>query len=132
MNNKTLLSIIITNIITTSIHYTDNAICISQYPEPEWFTVSGVYLTWVVLTLIGLAGYWLYTQEKLWLAYFCLIIYSITGLSSPTHYFYGVMSDFSLKMHLFIWLDAIAGAILLFFVLRSAISDRLRTINNQQ
>jgi hypothetical protein len=71
------------------------------------------------LTLIGLAGYWLYAREKLWLAYFCLIIYSATGLSSPTHYLYGAMSEFSLKMHALIWLDAIAGAMVLFFVLRS-------------
>jgi hypothetical protein len=118
-SNKTLLLIVITSIIITSIHYTDNAICISQYPEPEWITVSGVYLTWGVLTLIGLAGYWLYTQEKLWLAYICLGVYSITGLSSPTHYLYGAMSDFSFKMHALIWLDAIVGAMVLFFVLRS-------------
>jgi hypothetical protein len=124
-SNKTLLSIVVTNIIITSIHYTDNAIFISKYPEPEWFTVLGVYLTWVILTVIGLAGYWLYKQEKIWLAYFCLIIYSTTGLFSPAHYLYGAMSEFSLKMHILIWLDAIAGATVFFFVLRSISSKFL-------
>ncbi len=121
MNNrsKTLLVILITNIIITSLHYIDNAIFISKYPEPDWITVSGVYITWAILTLVGFAGYWFYRQNKLWLAYFCLGIYSITGLSSPTHYFYGAMSEFSVKMHALICLDAIAGALILLFVLRS-------------
>jgi hypothetical protein len=119
--SKELLIILITSIIVTILHYTDNAIFISNYPEPDWFTVSGVYITWGILTIVGLAGYWLYRQEKLWLAYLCLGVYSITGLSSPTHYFYGAMSEFSVKMHILIWLDAIAGALILGFVLRSGL-----------
>ncbi|MGL5803922.1 MAG: hypothetical protein ACRC2R_05460 [Xenococcaceae cyanobacterium] len=121
MNNrsKTLLVILIINILITSFHYIDNAISLSKYPEPDWITGSGVYMTWAILTIVGLVGYWLYRQNKLWLAYFCLGIYSITGLSSPTHYFYGAMSDFSVKMHALIWLDAIAGALIVLFVLRS-------------
>lgn len=36
-----LLSILILSIAITSLHYTDNAIYVHEYPEPEWFTTSG-------------------------------------------------------------------------------------------
>jgi len=76
-----------------------------------------VYIAWIILTLIGIAGYWLYTKEMLWTAYLCLGIYSLTGLSSPGHYFYGAMTEFSLKMHVLIWLDALAGGLVLGFII---------------
>ena len=73
------------------------------------------------MTIIGIIGYWLYTQEKLWISYFCLIIYSVMGLSSPVHYFYGAMSNFSIKMHALIWLDLFTGASVLGFVIWSGL-----------
>jgi hypothetical protein len=118
---KNLLIVLIFSIVVTSFHYTDNAIFIDKYPEPEWFTMSGVYVTWIVLTLLGIAGYWLYQQEKFWAAYLCLGVYSFTGLSSPAHYFYGPMSEFSFKMHTLIGFDVLAGTLVLGFVLWSGL-----------
>lgn len=120
-NQALLLLFLIVSIVSTNLHYTDNATFITNYPEPDWITVSGIYITWIALTIIGIIGYWLYTQAKLWLSYLCLSIYSITGLSSPAHYFYGAMSNFSAKMHAFIWLDFLTGASILGFVLFSGI-----------
>ena len=114
-----LLLFLIASIISTNLHYTDNATFIENYPQPDWITVSGIYLTWMLMTLIGIVGYWLYTQEKLWISYLCLGIYSLTGLSSFTHYFYGAISNFSLKMHALIWLDVITGISILGFVIWS-------------
>lgn len=125
-----LLTIVIFSIIITSIHYTDNAIFINRYPEPEWITASGVYLSWGVMSLLGIAGYWLYSQEKHWWSYFCLAVYSLTGLSSPAHYFYGGMSEFSLKMNLFIWFDFVAGASVIGFVLADLFDRVARNSSN--
>ena len=116
-----LLVILILNIASTSIHYTDNAIFVHQYPEPEWITTSGVFITWVVMTLIGIMSYWLYSKQYFWLSYLFLGIYSVTGLSSPTHYIYGTLSQFSFKMHAFIWSDALAGLLIIGFVIWSAL-----------
>jgi hypothetical protein len=116
-----LLFVVIVSIISTSFHYTDNAIFVDKYPEPEWFTTSGVFVTWIVMTLIGIAGYWFYTKEKLWASYFCLSIYSLTGLSSPAHYLYGKMSEFSLKMHALILFDVLTGLLVLGFVIWSGL-----------
>lgn len=104
-----LLAILIFNLVSTSLHYIDNALYVDLYPEPAWITTSGVFITWGVMTFIGILGYWLYSKQKYWLSYLFLGIYAGTGLSSAAHYFYGALSQFSLKMHAFIWSDAIAG-----------------------
>ena len=124
MRNQTqtlLLLFLIISIISTNLHYTDNATFIDLYPQPDWITVSSIYITWSVMTFVGIIGYWLYTQEKLWISYLCLGIYSVTGLSSAAHYFYGTWSNFSLKMHALIWLDVLTGAFVLGFVLWSGL-----------
>ena len=116
-----LLVILIFNIASTSIHYADNAIFVREYPEPEWITTSGVFITWVVMTSIGIMSYWLYSKQNFWLSYLLLSIYSVTGLSSPTHYLYGTLSQFSLKMHAFIWSDAFAGLLIIGFIIWSGL-----------
>ena len=116
-----LLAILLFSIAITSIHYTDNALFVNDYPEPKWITTSGVFITWGVMTLIAAIAYWLYRQQYFWFSYLLLGIYSVTGLSSPTHYFYGAMSQFSSKMHLFIWSDAIAGLAVVAFIVWSAL-----------
>ena len=124
MNNQRqnwLLYVLIFSIAITSIHYTDNAIFVHDYPEPEWFTTSGVFITWVVMTLIGIISYWIYSKQNYWLSYFLLGIYAGTGLSSPAHYFYGALSQFSFKMHAFIWSDVIAGLSVVGFIIWSGL-----------
>ena len=123
--NKTwLLAILILNIVITSIHYADNAIFVRQYPEPEWITTSGIFTTWIVMTLIGIVGYWFYSKQNYWLSYLQLGAYAGTGLSSSAHYFYGELSQFSPKMHAFIWLDIIAGLAVVAFLTRSFLIDQ--------
>jgi hypothetical protein len=121
MKSRTvLLLIIVVNIISTWLHYTDNAIFVRQYPGPEWFTTTGVFATVAVMTPVGLLGYWLYTQGRYRWAYLLLCIYSLTSISSPGHYFYAGAMQMSAKMHGLIWLDAIAGYSLIAFVIWSA------------
>ena len=119
-----LLSILIFNIAITSMHYTDNAIFLEDYPEPSWITTSGVFISWGIMTSIAIISYWLYAKQNFWSSYLFLSIYSITGLSSPTHYLYGELSQFSVKMHAFIWSDAIAGLLVVGFVTWSILIAR--------
>lgn len=120
-NRTLLLALLIINAISTILHYTDNLINYNKYPQPNWITPNSIYLAWIGLTIFGIIGYLFYVKDNFWLAYFCLVIYSITGISSPGHYFYSVQHVFSGKMHLLIWTDAIAGISLLIFILRSAL-----------
>ena len=120
--HQSLLKVIlIASIVATGIHFTDNYRFIEQYPQPVWITAPSIYQSWLLLTAVGIAGYWLYKFDKFWLAYSCLILYSVTGLASPGHYFYGSPSQFSLKMHLLIWVDGLTGLVVLGFTFWSAL-----------
>ncbi|MGL4618029.1 hypothetical protein [Chroococcidiopsis sp.] len=120
-NRSLLIALLIINAISTILHYTDNFLYYDKYPQPTWITPDSIYLAWIVLTIFGVVGYVLYVKGIFWAAYVCLGVYSITGLSSPGHYFYAAQNIFTGKMHLLIWTDAIAGISLLIFILRSAL-----------
>lgn len=115
-SQQVLLAILALNLISTWLHYTDNALFLDQYPGPAWFTPIGILATVTVMTPIGLLGYWLYTQRMFWLAYVLLGAYSITSVSSPGHYLFPMVTPMSLKMHSLIWLDAISGLSLIGFL----------------
>jgi len=117
-----LLKILITiTIVITAFHFTDNYINFDRYPQPDWITPSSVYRSWVIWTLSGIAGYWLYKKQLFWLSYICLVFYAFCGLSSLGHYNHGALSEFSLKMHLFIMADGLAGLSILGFTLWSCL-----------
>jgi hypothetical protein len=115
----TLLAITLLNLISTWLHYADNALFLNQYPGPDWFTPAGVLDTVIIMTPVGLLGCWLYSRRSFWLAYLILGLYSITSVSSPGHYLYPMPTPMSAKMHSLIWLDAISGSLLIGFVLWS-------------
>lgn len=116
-----LLTLLITSAVITAFHYTDNFINFPSYPGPEWITPESVYQSWFILTSIGIIGYIFYLNNVLWFAYVCLSIYSLTGMLSPGHYFFQTTETFSLKMHGFIWLDFIAGTLILGFIIWSGL-----------
>lgn len=117
---RLLKILLIASIISTGIHFTDNYLFIEQYPQPNWITAASIYQSWLILTVLGITAYWLYNYRKFWLSYGCLLVYSFTGLASLGHYFYGSLSQFSAKMHLFILTDGLTGLAILGFVIWSA------------
>lgn len=123
-----LLILLVMNFVSTSLHYTDNFLDFDKYPSPAWITPKGVYISWIALTLFGMTGYFLYSKTAFWAAYICLSIYSLTGISSLGHYFFPATEALSVKMNVFIWLDAIAGISLLSFTIWLA----MRKIMNYQ
>ncbi|MBD6620678.1 hypothetical protein FNW02_34155 [Komarekiella sp. 'clone 1'] len=118
---RLLKILLIASIISTGIHFTDNYLFIERYPQPNWITAPSIYQSWLILTILGITAYWLYKYRKFWLSYGCLLVYSLTGLASPGHYIYGSLSQFSAKMHLFIWTDGLTGLAILGFIIWSAL-----------
>lgn len=116
-----LLAVLTLNLISTCLHYIDNALFLSRYPGLAWFTSVGVISTVILMTPVGLLGYWFYTKGVFWLAYFLLALYSITSISSPGHYLLPMVASMSLKMHSLIWLDAVMGLLLIGFLLWSSL-----------
>lgn len=109
VKRQLLKILLVACIVSTAIHFADNYFYIEQYPQPEWISAPSIYISWLIWTVIGIFGYWLYRSQKYWLAYVCLVIYSFCGIDSLGHYFYGAMSDFSVKMHLLILTDGLTG-----------------------
>ena len=128
-----LLTLLVVNVISTILHYTDNVLFFNRYPAPQWMNMHHVYLAWILLTPFALIGYLLYVNQKYWLAYVCLFLYSNAGAGSMGHYFYGSMMDMSLKMNASITLDVVAGISLDLFLFWSAFIARewrkLKTTN---
>lgn len=119
-----LLVILLANLISTGIHYWDNYVYFDRYPVPDWITVDGVWISWLLLTIVGSLGYWLYCQRKWWLAYLCLVIYVSTGASTPLHYLYAPMSHFMIRMNISIWSDGLAALLLIIFLIWSILIER--------
>jgi len=117
--HRNLLILLVASMVSTAFHFTDNYLYFDHYPQPAWITPFGVIRSWFIWTAFGIAGYWLYRNQRFWLAYICLVIYATCGMSSLAHYFYGALHEFSLKMHLLILTDGLIGASILGFVLWS-------------
>ena len=67
-----LFGLLIINVVSTILHYTDNFIFFNRYSAPSWMNMHHVYLAWLVLTPFAIVGYIFYTRQKYWLAYLCL------------------------------------------------------------
>ncbi|MDQ3958176.1 MAG: hypothetical protein M3273_07635 [Actinomycetota bacterium] len=111
--DRVLAPVLVASVVSTAIHYTDNYLFIEEYPQPEWIEKSTIYSVWLMLTAVGAIGYWMYRTGWRVAAGACLLVYSYTGLSSLGHYFFGSFSDFTAKMHFFIWTDGLTGAAVL-------------------
>ena len=44
-----LLNLLIINVVSTILHYTDNFIVFDRYPAPNWMNPNHVYLAWIFL-----------------------------------------------------------------------------------
>lgn len=120
-HNSILKILILVCLFSTLIHNIDNYVHFDQYPQPGWITPGGIIRSWSLWTISGVAGYLLYKDQRFWLCYICLLIYSTCGLSSLVHYLYGSLDEFSFFMHLFILTDGFAGAAILGFTLWSGL-----------
>lgn len=127
VKRQLLKILLIACIVSTAIHFADNYLYIENYPQPEWISAHSIYISWLIWTVIGITGYWLYCSQKYWLAYLCLIIYSFCGIDSLGHYLYGAMSDFSIKMHVLILTDGLTGLAVLGFTFWSGLNRFIKT-----
>jgi hypothetical protein len=95
------------------VHFTHNAEFLSAYPNlPAWLSRSEVYLSWLVVTAVGLAGI-LCLKFGLRTPGFLLIAsYAALGFAGLDHYSVAPMSAHSLAMNATIWFEVLAAAAL--------------------
>jgi hypothetical protein len=105
------------SVVSTAIHYTDNYIAFADYPGSGSISRATIPITWVVLTLAGVAGYVLYRRNRGLAAHLLLAVYSITGLATPLHYLYGSPGELPFWRNVSILADGVTGAAVLAFAL---------------
>ena len=93
---RVLLVIVIFNIVSTALHYTDNFLRIDRYPQPAYIpliaTQIAIVVSWPLLTLVGIAGYLLFVRGRAWPSRACLFVYSFLGLVTFGHFTAGIPS----------------------------------------
>lgn len=109
------------NLFATILHYTDNFIFFAKYPAPVGMHPHHVWISWLILVPFAVVGCIQYAKSNFWIAYFCLCVWALTSVGGIAHYFFGSVSDFSLKMHIFIWFEELTGLALLGFVFWSCL-----------
>jgi hypothetical protein len=103
------------------LHFTHNAQFVQNYPNlPSWITRSSVYLTWVVITSVGLLGYLLRRYGSRVVGFVLLCIYAVAGLDGLLHYTRAPLHDHSHAMNFTIWFEVFAATILLLYLVLGA------------
>lgn len=96
-----LLILLIANIVAMILHFTDNFIFLDSYPQPDGIKAEGVILYWIIMTVVGVVGYFLY-RRLYYSSCLCLYAYSAMTIVSVGHYFYAPVWKLSLKMNAFL------------------------------
>ena len=95
------------------IHFAHNAEFLSAYPNlPDWLTRSGVYLSWLVVTAVGVAGVCFLGFGFRVLGLVLIAGYAALGFAGLDHYSVAPMSAHTFAMNATIWLELVAAAAL--------------------
>ena len=112
-----LLLALLACMAATFFHHAHNAEFLDQYPNmPAWLSRTSVYGAWLGATLVGAAGYALLQQGYRILGLVLLAAYGCYALDGLVHYAVAPIAAHSMAMNLSIWVEATAGAALLFIL----------------
>jgi hypothetical protein len=127
---RTLRILLALAIPLSVIHYTDNYLAFDLYPAAKIFGIElgpdTIWVSWIIFTAAGLAGYWLYARGRIAAAGAALAFYSISGLISIGHYLAPGMSKLEWWRHASVWVDITLGAAVFAFAIWSAQAGRRR------
>lgn len=107
-------TLLCTYFLASLAHFAHNAEYIAFYPNmPGWIGRDTVYLAWLAITCVGLAG--LAAQRIGWHALGLLFIgvYGAFGLDGLAHYTLALCSEHTLATNVTIWSEAVTGLALL-------------------
>lgn len=100
--------------IASLAHFTHNAEYIAFYPGmPAWLTREKVYLAWLAVTCVGIAGLVVLRLGLHALGALLLAAYGALGLDGLAHYTLALCSEHTLAANLSIWSEAVAGFVLM-------------------
>ncbi len=95
-------------------HFAHNAEFIAFYPNfPSWITRQTVYLGWLAITAVGVAGVLALRLKLPIIGALSLAGYGAFGLDGLAHYTLALCSEHTLVTNITIWSEAISGLLLL-------------------
>ena len=95
-------------------HFAHNAEFIAFYPNmPSWLTREKVYLAWLAITGLGVAGLVISRLGLHALATLVMAAYGALGLDGLGHYTLALCSEHTLATNVTIWSEVIAGCVLM-------------------
>jgi len=91
-------------------HFAHNAEFCGDYPGlPPWLTRGSVWLAWVAITLVGVAGMRLVRIGWRKTGLVVLVIYGALGCDGLGHYSLAPMARHTAMMNFTIWFEVLAG-----------------------
>jgi hypothetical protein len=106
----TIVFLIGLTLLTSAIHFVDNAFRLDLYPGPAWFTPTFVLVAWLVLPVLALAAYRNGTRVA-------LAAYGLLGFAGFAHYLPPHAHSVPLRCMFTIVGEATASAVLIVYVL---------------
>ena len=106
-------ALLATYFVATLAHFVHNAEFIAFYPNmPAWITRETVYLAWLAIASVGVAG--IIAARFGWSALGALLLgaYGALGLDGLQHYTLALCSEHTLAANMTIWFEAAAGVAL--------------------
>jgi len=97
-------------LLTSAIHFADNAFRLDLYPGPVWFNPTLVLMAWLVLPVLAFAAYRIGTRPP-------LIAYGLLGFAGFAHYLPLHVHRVPLRCLVTIAGEAIASTVLIAYVL---------------
>jgi hypothetical protein len=124
---RALLVLLIFYGVASLVHFVHNAELIGEYPNlPASWTRADIYLAWIALTSIGVAGWFLVSRGYRRTGLLVLAAYAALGMDSLGHYWLAPLAAHSLAMNLTILVDVAAAALVLIEVARQMALGILR------
>jgi hypothetical protein len=100
-------------LVTSAVHFADNAFRLELYPGPAWLTQNVVLVAWVVMLLAACLAYWINTRTA-------LVAYGVAGFVGLAHYAMPQASSMPMRCTLTIGAEAASSVLLIAYaVLRS-------------
>jgi hypothetical protein len=102
------------NLVASALHFGDNTLRFSEYPEPPWITGPHVVdALWLLITPLLGVGWYLARRERRWAAVGVLWTFGVLSMFALGHYFYASPLSLSLRINFLILLEASAAALLI-------------------
>lgn len=101
-------------VAATLLHFAHNAEYLAQYPNlPDSWSRGEVYAAWGAVTALGVGGYGGYLLGYRRIGLTILGCYAALGFAGLLHYTRASIAHHSAMMNVTIWVEAVAGAVLL-------------------